>query len=121
LGNEALLTQCFSNLLSNAIKFVSPGTRPRIRVRSETNENCVRIFIQDNGIGVSPEYQDRIFRLFERLHAAHEYSGTGIGLTIVRKSVERMGGRAGLQPDCPNGSCFWIELSPAAPASHLSP
>src|SRR4051812_22213186 len=86
LGNDALLGQCVSNLLGNALKFVSPGTRPRIHISAGEKEPAsTRLSVKDNGIGIAPENRDRIFRLFERVHAASEYDGTGIGLSIVRK------------------------------------
>jgi len=131
LGNEALLTQCFSNLLSNASKFVARGILPRIEIGAENRKSAkragrgatagastlprsgaatVRIWIKDNGIGIAPENHKRIFRMFERIHAADEYEGTGIGLAIVRKAVERMGVQAGLESELGEGSRFWIQL-----------
>ena len=111
LGNEALLTQCISNLLRNALKFVSPGTIPRVRIRAETADGQVRVWFEDNGIGIAPENHVRIFRMFERIHPDSQYEGTGIGLTIVRKAVERMGAQLGLQSDLGKGSGFWILLT----------
>src|SRR6267142_2735840 len=70
--------------------------------------------IDDNGIGIKPEYQRRLFGMFERVHQDKSYDGTGIGLAIVRKAVERMGGTTGVQSDGLTGSSFWIEL-PASP------
>jgi light-regulated signal transduction histidine kinase (bacteriophytochrome) len=96
LGNDALLTQCISNLLSNGIKFVSAGTVPHLEIWAEERDNAsIRIWFKDNGVGIAPENHDRIFRMFERIYPAMEYEGTGIGLTIVRKAVERMGGQIG--------------------------
>jgi signal transduction histidine kinase len=131
LGNEAFLTQCFSNLLGNASKFVEPGTIPRIEIGAETRESMkraageetagastlpcsdaatVRIWIKDNGIGIAPENRERIFRIFERIHSADEYEGTGIGLAIVRKAAERMGAHVGFESELGKGSRFWIQL-----------
>ncbi|HTA31269.1 MAG TPA: PAS domain S-box protein, partial [Candidatus Cybelea sp.] len=108
LGNDALLTQCFSNLLGNAVKFVAPGTRPLVRVHAEINGAITRIWVQDNGIGIPHYAHERLFKMFQRLTAEHE--GTGIGLAIVRKFVERMGGKVGVESEPGQGSRFWIEL-----------
>ena len=111
LGNEAFLTQCFSNLLANASKFVAAGTIPRIEIEAENREPAmVRVWIKDNGIGIAPENHKRIFRMFERINLAKEYDGTGIGLTIVRKSAERMGAEVGFESELGKGSRFWIQL-----------
>ena len=110
LGHEGFLTQCVSNLLSNAVKFVAPGVRPRVRIWAEPRNTRVRINFQDNGVGVAPEDETRIFRMFERIHPATDYEGTGIGLTIVRKAVERMGGRVDFESEPGQGSKFWLEL-----------
>jgi PAS domain S-box-containing protein len=111
LGNEAFLTQCFSNLLSNASKFVSPGTIPRIEIGAEDREQpMVRVWIEDNGVGIAAENHERVFRMFERINLAAEYEGTGIGLTIVRKAAERMGAQVGFESDLGKGSRFWIQL-----------
>jgi signal transduction histidine kinase len=108
LGSEAALTQCFSNLLGNAVKFVKPGRKPRVRVRAEPKGNLVRIWVEDNGIGVPENSHERIFNMFER--ATNGYEGTGIGLAIVRKLVQRMGGSAGVESEEGRGSRFWVEL-----------
>jgi signal transduction histidine kinase len=110
-GNDALLAQCISNLLNNAIKFVAPGTTPRVEISAEAMDgDWIRVCLKDNGIGIAPEDHDRVFRLFERIHAATEYEGTGIGLTIVRKAVERMGAQVGFESALGAGSNFWIRL-----------
>src|SRR5439155_26519961 len=109
-GHEGFLTQCVSNLLSNAVKFVAPGVQPRVRIWAEPRVTHVRIYFRDNGVGVSPEDETRIFRMFERIHPAAEYEGTGIGLTIVRKAVERMGGQVNFESKPGQGTTFWLEL-----------
>jgi PAS domain S-box-containing protein len=113
LANKTLLEQVFVNLISNALKFVAPGTAPQVRIWSEETESSIRLFIQDNGIGIDPMHQERIFRVFERLHGFDAYPGTGIGLAIVRKGIERMGGQVGLTSQPSQGSCFWIALAKA--------
>jgi PAS domain S-box-containing protein len=111
LGNQALLAQCVSNLLSNGAKFISPGTTPRLEVSAEVRpDDFIRVWFKDNGIGIAPENHERIFRLFERIHPVAQFEGTGIGLTIVRKAVERMGAQAGFESELGKGSRFWIQL-----------
>jgi len=94
------------------VKFVSPETHPRVIVRAEALDNTVRIWFEDNGIGIAPRDQERIFRIFERVHPAEMYGGTGIGLSIVKKAIERMGGKVGVELELGQGSRFWIELLP---------
>jgi signal transduction histidine kinase len=109
-GHRKTLARVLTNLLSNAAKFVAPGTEPRIKVRCEMRDAWVRLWIEDNGIGIPPEHLERVFGVFERLHKQKAYAGTGIGLAIVRKSMERMGGRVGVESEVGKGSRFWIEL-----------
>ena len=113
LAHEPSLTQVISNLLANGVKFVAPGIQPRVHVWTEACDGHVRLSIQDNGIGIKPEYQNRLFGMFERIHQNKEYEGTGIGLAIVRKAVEKMGGTVGVKSDGMTGSIFWIELDRA--------
>lgn len=110
IAHRATLVQVLANLLSNGIKFVATGVAPRVRIRAEERGDWARLWVEDNGIGIRPEHQDRIFRVFERLHGEEAFPGTGIGLAIVRKGMERMGGRVGVVSDVSQGSRFWIEL-----------
>lgn len=110
LGNRALLTQCISNLLDNALKFMPADRAPRVLVRAERHGGRTRVWFEDNGIGIPGEYRDRIFGLFQRLHRSDQYPGTGVGLAIVHKAVERMRGTVGLESFPGRGSRFWIEL-----------
>lgn len=110
-GHPAVLIQAVSNLIDNALKFVPPGDRPRIVVRSQPQSGGrLRLWVEDNGIGIAPEHQQRVFEVFQRLHSHAEYPGTGIGLAIVRKGIERLGGQIGLESRPREGSRFWIEL-----------
>lgn len=111
LGNDASVTQCLTNLLGNAVKFVAPGVIPEVEVFAESAGETVKICVRDNGIGISPEGQRRVFTIFHRLHPLERYEGTGVGLAIARKAAERMGGTVGVQSAEGLGSTFWIELS----------
>jgi PAS domain S-box-containing protein len=113
-ANPAALTQVFSNLLGNAVKFVAPGVKPSVVVRSEERSDAtgrwIRFWVEDNGIGMAPEDTARIFEMFHRLRSAGAYAGTGMGLAIVRKAIERMDGRVGVESEPGRGSRFWFEL-----------
>jgi len=111
MGNEAMLTQVFSNLMSNAVKFVRVGEMPRIKIWADSAEGRSRFFVQDSGIGIPADQQGRIFGVFEQLDKTYE--GTGIGLAIVKKSIERMGGTLGLESEPGRGTIFWFELQTA--------
>jgi signal transduction histidine kinase/Skp family chaperone for outer membrane proteins len=111
VANPAGLTQCFSNLLHNAVKFVPEGVVPRVRVHGETRNGHVRLWFEDNGIGIAPDMQSKLFVMFQRLN--RRYEGTGIGLALVRKVAERMGGSIGVESQLGHGSRFWIELKSA--------
>ena len=110
LANRDVLSNIIGNLISNAVKFVSPDVMPFVKVGAKRRGEYVRIWVEDNGIGIEPEYHKRIFRVFERLHGVEEYPGTGIGLAIVSKGVERMRGRVGVESKPGKGSRFWVEL-----------
>jgi PAS domain S-box-containing protein len=117
IAHRPTLVQTVTNLIGNALKFVEDKTRPQIDIfTEETYQNdhrWIRLWIVDNGIGIAPEHQERIFRVFERLHGAESYPGTGIGLAIVRKGLERMGGQVGVESQLGHGSRFWIALPSA--------
>ena len=112
-GYGPLIARIVDNLLGNACKFVGQGVTPHVRVRSDRRNGRVRLWIEDNGIGVPEQYRGRIFELFERLHTASAYPGTGVGLAIVQRAVERMGGACGVEASA-EGSQFWVELPEAA-------
>jgi signal transduction histidine kinase len=98
------------NLLGNALKFVHPDRLPRIRILTERKRPNVRVWIEDNGIGLDPKYGERIFGVFQRLPGTNDRPGTGIGLAMVKKSVEKMGGSIGVESTPGTGSRFWFEL-----------
>ena len=112
-GHEASLAQCVSNLLANAVKFQKPNSVPCVDIWTENGNGRVKVLFKDNGIGIPPEQQQRIFQIFERGSHQQAYEGTGIGLAIVKKAVERMGGVVGVESEPQVGSTFWFEL-PAA-------
>jgi two-component system, sensor histidine kinase and response regulator len=114
MAQPTLLTQCLSNLLSNAVKFVDSKSNPEVKVRTEPHDDRVRIWIEDNGIGIDPAHHKKVFGIFERVGNVKAHEGTGIGLAIVARAVQRMGGQYGLESALGQGSRFWIEL-PAAP------
>jgi PAS domain S-box-containing protein len=110
LGHSECLYQAFSHLFSNSLKFSVDGKDPHIEIGCEDRNGFVRIYFKDDGPGIPPEYQSKIFRVFERIDK--EKPGTGIGLSIVHKCAELMNGRAGVESKPGDGSCFWIELRP---------
>jgi signal transduction histidine kinase len=103
------LIQVLFNLTSNALKFIEPGVQPRLRLWTQQRGEFVRVCVEDNGIGIEPEYQEQVFRLFTRL-SGERYVGTGVGLAIVQAGVARMGGRTGVESTPRQGSRFWFEL-----------
>ncbi len=111
LGNEAMLMQIFSNLMGNAVKFVAAGAKPHIHIWAETHGREVRLFVQDQGIGIAPDQHERIFGIFQQANTGFE--GTGIGLAIVKKAVQRMGGKVGVRSAPGAGTTFWVDLPQA--------
>ncbi len=118
LADETQLTQLFQNLVGNALKFRGKET-PRVEVTAERQGAEWRFTVADNGLGIEPQYFERIFIIFQRLHGKEEYPGTGIGLAICKKIVERHGGRIGLTSQPGEGTTFWFTL-PAVSSSQGS-
>jgi hypothetical protein len=124
-GNEAALLQIFSNLLGNAVKFVAAGVKPRVRVWAERGDcpkgfsnpeqGCAFVWVEDNGIGIPKDSHEKIFGMFQRLHRVDEYPGTGIGLALVKKSLERTRGQITLESEPGKGSRFCVQLPLAVP------
>ncbi|MGH9894359.1 MAG: sensor histidine kinase [bacterium] len=111
-GDEIQLGQVFQNLISNGLKFVEPGVEPEVVIEAEAEpgEAMCRISITDNGIGVPTEERDRVFAMFTRLHGQDEFPGTGIGLAICRKIVERHGGTITARSTPGQGATFIVTL-----------
>lgn len=114
-ADAAQLGQVFQNLLGNAMKFRREEAPPEIRVEAERNEENWLFSVRDNGIGIDPQYADRVFVIFERLHTRSEYPGTGMGLAICKKIIERHDGRIWLESEPGKGSTFKFTLPAASP------
>jgi signal transduction histidine kinase len=114
-AHEPTLAQVLFNLITNAFKFRKKDVAPEIVVRCEPGQvdAYVRVSVIDHGIGIAPQHVEKIFKVFERLHGMEEYPGTGIGLAIVKRGIERMGGRVGVDSTPGEGSTFWFELPEA--------
>lgn len=111
LAHELTLKTALQNLLSNALKFTKPGTTPVIRIYVENcGESMICLWVQDSGIGIPPDYHRQIFGIFQRLHKTGEYPGTGVGLAIVQKSMDRMGGGVNVKSIPGDGSAFGLKL-----------
>jgi PAS domain S-box-containing protein len=114
-GNDSVLNQIITNLLSNALKFVHSNSRPQIRIWCEEpgiENEMVRLCIRDRGIGMPAEIHERLFQPFQRGTTDPRYQGTGMGLAIVHKAAERLGGKVGFTSTAGKGTCFWVELLP---------
>ena len=111
MAERGQLVQLFQNILSNAVKFRRRDVSPKIAVRAKLQQDSTWLFsIEDNGIGIKPEYYDRIFKIFKRLHSQREFSGTGIGLALCRKIVERHGGKMWVESQLGNSTTFFFTI-----------
>ncbi len=120
LGDRGQLVQVFENLIANAIKFRRPDLPPEVTVSAVRERKMWHVVVADNGIGIEPEYFDRIFVIFQRLHTRDVYPGTGIGLAIVKKIVERHGGRVWVDSVPGEGAVFHVTL-PVVPDAQERP
>lgn len=109
-GSRCLLSQVISNLVTNALKYSQPDRVPVVRITATEQERTVTLCVADEGIGIAPHHHERIFRMFERLHGPSTYPGSGIGLALVRRAVDKMRGRVWVESDVGQGSRFFVEL-----------
>lgn len=110
-ADSTMMRQLFQNLLENAIKFRRPDVAPKIEIGCKGSEDYWNFYIKDNGIGVNPEFQEKIFLLFRKLHGSSQYEGTGIGLALCKKIVEQHGGKIWVDDRYKGGTCFKFTLS----------
>ena len=108
-GDEKLLIMLFQNLIGNAIKYNNKKP-PKIHISSKKEDNQYIISVKDNGIGIKPEHLERIFTIFQRLHAKEEYEGTGIGLAIAQKIVDQHHGKIWVESEQGKGTTFYFTL-----------
>ena len=109
-GDRGQLAQLLQNLVANGMKFCAPGVTPHVHVSAESRGASWRVMVTDNGIGIDPDHATRVFEMFHRLHSADEYPGTGIGLAICKKVVERHGGEIKIEPAPEGGSVVTVDL-----------
>lgn len=109
-SDREALTQALRNLIDNAIKFTFDRPEPKIIIRSKTVEDRCLISVEDNGVGFDMQYHDKIFEIFQRLHLSEDYPGTGVGLALVRKAVDRLGGKVWAESEPGVGSTFYMDL-----------
>jgi len=110
VADSSGLTQALNNYIDNAIKFTGSTPRPQIEIGSRENDKSCVVWVKDNGVGFDMKYHDRIFEIFHRLNPGDEYPGTGVGLAIVRKAMERMGGKAWAESEKDKGATFYLEI-----------
>ena len=109
-ADQEQITKMFQNLIGNAIKFHKPGVTPNVHISAKQDKNNWIFSVSDNGIGIDPQYADRIFKIFQRLHTRDEYPGTGIGLAICKRIAEQHGGTIWIESVPGSGSTFYFTI-----------
>jgi signal transduction histidine kinase len=109
-ADRAGLTMALRNLLGNALKFTRDMPKPAIEIGARDQGATCLLWVRDNGVGFDMKFHDKIFSIFQRLHRAEDYPGTGVGLAIVKKVMERMGGRAWAESEPGKGASFYLEI-----------
>jgi signal transduction histidine kinase len=112
-GKSDMVELVVSNLLTNSLKFTRRGVKPVIRLWSQRRNSHIRLWVEDNGIGIDPDHQHHLFGVFHTMQSGPDQAGTGIGLALVRAAVENMHGNVGVESQLGRGSRFWIELTAA--------
>jgi signal transduction histidine kinase len=116
-GDESSVRAAVEHLLSNALRFAKLAEPPRVKLWTERREGWVRLWIEDNGVGIDERYRSKLFGVFQRLPQAElrpgAGTGLGLGLALVKRNIERIGGRVGVESNLGEGSRFWVELKPA--------
>jgi light-regulated signal transduction histidine kinase (bacteriophytochrome) len=110
-SDEAAVVAVLQNLLTNAVKFHRPGVESTVEVTGYADGAHVVLVVDDDGIGIAPEFRDRVFGMFSRLHVREAYAGTGIGLAVVQQVAARVGGRAWMEPSARGGSRFCVTFA----------
>ena len=121
-GQAQWIEEIFANLISNAIKYMGDDNpSPRIHISADVQDTWVRYNVRDSGIGIQPEDRDRVFEMFTRAHDTHGIEGLGLGLSIVKRAVQRLGGQVGVESIVGQGACFWFTLVTASGSPTESP
>jgi signal transduction histidine kinase len=109
-GDKSLLSRLFTNLIDNALKYHRPEAAPQLKVGYRVEESSLVVHVQDDGLGIAAEHHQQIFNLFQRLHSLEDYPGAGIGLAIVKRSVQLMNGEVWLDSAPNEGTTFYVRL-----------